>query len=71
MDFVAGRSDLGELRHRGTYPDSTVPPSVASKQPVAWVVVFAPIERGGEVIDGRELHVAVDLESGAVAVQEW
>ena len=29
------------------------------------------IARSGEVIDGGELHVAVDLESGAVALQEW
>jgi hypothetical protein len=67
--FVAGRPDRDQLRHRGTYPDSSAPPSRSSKHPVAWVAVFAPIPPDGGVIDGGELFVAVDLESGSVAVR--
>ena len=68
--FVAGRPDLAKWRHRGTHPDTLVPPSRASKHPVAWVAVFVPAPPDGGVIDGGELFVAVDLESGSVAVRE-
>lgn len=69
--FVAGRPDRDELRHRGTYPDSLVSPSRVSKHPVAWVAVFAPIPAEGCVIDGGELFVTVDLESGSIAVRSF
>ncbi len=64
--FVSGRPDRGKIRLRGTVPDLTKPPSHSSKHPVAWVAIFAPIPADGEVIDGGELEVAVDLESGLV-----
>lgn len=67
--FVAERPDREQLRHRGTFPDTIVPPSHSSKHPVAWVVVFVPIPPAGDIIDGAELFVDVDLESGAVAVR--
>jgi len=69
--FVAERSDRGEFRHRRTYPDPSVPPSGSSKHPVAWIAVYAPIPRDGEVIDGGELFVTVDLEAGTVAVRDF
>lgn len=69
--FVADRPDREVLRHCGTYPDWVVPPSPASKHPVAWVAVFAPIPPDGGVIDGGELFVVVDLESGSVAVRDF
>jgi hypothetical protein len=67
--FVAGRPDRDQLRHRGTFPDSTVPRSQSSKYPVVWVAVFAPIPPDGCIIDGGELFVAIDLESGSVGHQ--
>ena len=67
--FVAKRADRDQWRHRGTTPDSLVPPSHTSKHPVAWVAVFAPVLPRGGAIDGGELFVAVDLESGSVAAR--
>jgi len=69
--FVARRPDRDRLRYRGTFPDSTVPPSRSSKHPVGWVAVFAPVPPAGGAIDGGELLVAVDLESGAVSIKEF
>jgi hypothetical protein len=69
--FLAGRPDRDEFRLRGAHPDSLVPPSRASKHPVAWVVVYAPVPPEGGVIDGGELFVAVDLESGTVDLRTW
>lgn len=67
-EFVAGRSDAAEWKIRFISPNTLVPPSQASKHPVAWVVTFAPLPPEGSVIDGGELFVCVDLESGAVAL---
>ncbi len=69
--FVAGRPDWNWYRHRGTVPDTPAPPSPASKHPVAWVAVFVLIPPDGGLIDGGELFVAVDLESGTVSVLPW
>jgi len=69
--FVADRPDREQLRHRATHPDSLVPPSQASKHPVAWVVVFERGPPSGGVIDGGELFVAVDLERGTVGLRQW
>lgn len=69
--FVADRPDWDQLRHRGTFPDRLVPSSRASKHPVAWVVVFAWVPPDGGVIDGGEIFVAVDLESGSVGIREF
>ncbi len=66
--FVAERDDRDEWRLRMAFPNTLVPPSQASKHPVAWLVLFAPIPAEGEVIDGGELFVAFDLESGTVAL---
>jgi hypothetical protein len=66
-DFVAARPDRGELGHRITYPDSLAPAGRRSKHPMVWVAVFTPVHEGGEVIDGGELLLVVDLESGSVA----
>lgn len=70
VEFVEDRPDRDQLYHRGTYPDSLTPLSQASKHPVAWVAVFAPIQPENGVIDGGELNVVVNLEFGTVAVRE-
>ena len=67
--FVADRSDCDQFRLRGAFPDSLLPPSRASKHPVAWVVMFSPSPPEGGGIDGGELFVTVDLESGAIGVR--
>jgi hypothetical protein len=69
--FMAVRPDRDRFRLRGAGPDTLVPPSQASKHPVAWVVMYAPVPPEGGVIDGGELFVTVDLESGAVGVREF
>jgi Tfp pilus assembly protein FimT len=67
--FVADRPDRDEWRLRGSHPDTSVPPSHASKHAVAWIVLFAPVPPEGGVIDGGELFVAVDLESESVVLR--
>jgi hypothetical protein len=69
-EFIAGRADRDQFRHRVTRPDPLAVPSCASKHPVAWVVAFEPIPKNGEAIDGGELFVTVDLEAGSVAIQQ-
>ncbi len=69
--FVAERTDRDQWQRRSTFPDSTATPSRASKHPVAWIAVFAWVPPDGGVVDGGELFVAVDLESGSVAVREF
>jgi len=69
-EFVSGLPGYTDFRLQGTHPDTTVPKSHNSKHPVAWLVVFRFDQRAGGVIDGGELFVAVDLESGAVAIRE-
>lgn len=64
--FVAARPDCERFRFRGTFPDTAVPPSRASKHPVVWVATFQLVPENGDVIDGGELLVSVDLESGRV-----
>jgi hypothetical protein len=68
--FVTGLPNCAGARLRGTYPDATVPQRRGSKHPVAWVAVFGFEPPDGVVMDGGELFVAVNLESGAVAVRE-
>jgi len=67
--FVADRPDRDSWRFRKAFPNTLVPPSPASKHPVSWLVLFAPVPPDGGVIDGGELFVAVDLESGSVGLQ--
>lgn len=69
--FIAGRPDRNGFNLRGAYPDPLVSLSKASKHPVAWVVIYAPIPPEGCVIDGGELFVAVDLELGTVGLRYW
>jgi hypothetical protein len=67
-EFVSGLPNCAGFRLRGTHPDTTVSPSRNSKHPVAWLVVFAFDPPG--VMDGGELFVAVNLESGGVGIRE-
>lgn len=69
-DFVSGLPNYAGLRLHGTHPDTTMPQSRNSKHPAAWLVVFAFDPPDCRVMDGGELFVAVDLESGAVAIRE-
>ncbi len=69
--FIAGRPDRDEYRLRGAHPDALAPSSRASKHPVAWVVVYAPMPPEGGAIDGGELFVAVDLELGTVGLRTY
>lgn len=71
IEFVNRRPDRDALRHCHTSPDSFGTPSRSSKHPVSWVAVFAPVMPEGAVIDGGELFVAVDLESGAIVVRSF
>ena len=66
--FITDRPDRDQWRLRGASPNTLVPPSQASKHPVAWFVMYSPIPPDGGVIDGGELLVAVDLESGTVGL---
>ncbi len=54
---------MGGLRNRGSRAGE------ASKHPVAWVVIYAPVPPDDAVIEGGELFVAVDLESGTVGLR--
>jgi hypothetical protein len=47
-----------------------MPKSQRSKHPIAWLVVFGLDQPDGSVMDGGELFIAVDLESGAIAIRE-
>ncbi len=69
--FVADRHDREQWRLRGASPNPLVLPSRASKHPVAWLILFAPVPAEGVVIDGGELSVAVDLEAGTVSIGPW
>jgi len=69
-EFVSGLPSCTGLRLRGTHPDTTAPQSRASKHPVAWIVVFSLDLPDGTVMDGGELFVAVNLDSGAGAIRE-
>ncbi len=69
--FVSDRADRDQWLLRGAAPNTLVPPSRASKHPVAWVVIYAPVPPEGEAIDGGELFVAVDLERDTVGLSRW
>ena len=69
--FIAARPDRDQFRRHGTFPDTLVPPSRASKHPVAWVAVFQWVPPDGGIIDGGELFVVVDLELGTVGLRQW
>lgn len=65
--IIAARSDCFTWRHLGTHPDTNALPSRGSKHPIHWIVTFAPIPRGGEIIDGGELIMTVNLETGLIS----
>jgi hypothetical protein len=69
-EFLSGLPSCTGFRLQGTHPDTTVARSHNSKHPVAWLVVFRLDQPDGGVMDGGELFVAVDLESGAVAIRD-
>ena len=68
--FVAGRADRDGWRHVSITPDGIGPPRTASKHPVVWVAMYAPVPPDGG-IDGGELFVVVDLELGTVGLRPW
>lgn len=69
--FVADRADRDQWQLRGAFPNTLVPPSQASKHPVAWVVMYSPVPPEGSLIDGGEMFVAVDLELGTIGLRPW
>ena len=69
-EFVSGLPGYAGFQVRRTYPDTTVPRSRASKHPLAWIVVFAFDPLDGSSMDGGELIVAVNLDSGMIAIRE-
>lgn len=66
--FIAEWPDGGQWRFLRAFPNSLAPTSETSKHPVAWFVLFAPVPPEDGVVDGGELWVAVDLESGSVGL---
>jgi hypothetical protein len=67
--FVAGLANGSGARLADAFADTSVPGSRSSKHPVAWVIVFTFDPPDGAVMDGGELLVSVDLESGVIAVR--
>ncbi len=67
--LVSGIPGAASSRCIGAIPDPLAPRGRSTKHPVSWIVafVFHPPE---VIIDGGELFVAVDLETGAVAIRE-
>ena len=68
-ELVAGLPGASSARCKGAVPNPSAPRSRSTKHPVAWLVafVFHPPE---VIMDGGELWVAVNLGTGAVAIQE-
>lgn len=70
IEFVSTLSDSARWQHFKTHPDVFATKSNSSKHPVRWDVVFFPILPEGCIMDGGELFVTVDLESGYVGLRE-
>lgn len=70
-EFVAARPDRDEWRHISTSPDSFAPLRSSSEHPIVWVAMFAPVPPDRSVIDGGELFVIVDLQSGTVVTGDF
>jgi hypothetical protein len=51
----------------GAFPDWTAAPSRSSKHPVAWVAIFTT---PGDIMDGGELFVTVNLDTNTVGLRE-
>ena len=66
--LMASRPDRDQFSLRGAIPDGLSPLSRASKHPVVWSVVYAPI-LDGATMDGGELFVIVDLELSTIHVR--
>lgn len=69
--FIAAHPDQVPLQHRWTVPSRKEQQSAASKHPVAWIAVFQIIPPDGVVVDGGEVFVAVNLESGSIDYVEF
>ena len=68
--LIARTPGLSSCRCIRALPDPFAPAGHASKHPVAWVVLFAAPLPPGHVIDGGELFVNVNLETGVVTFRE-
>jgi hypothetical protein len=68
-EFVAGLPGGASARYIGASPDPFAHRSRCTKHSVSWVVAFKfhPPEM---IMDGGDLLVTVDLETGAVAARE-
>jgi hypothetical protein len=68
-EFIAARPGYSSARCKGAVPDRCAPRSRSSKHPLTWLVcfVFHPPE---VIMDGGELFVAVNLETGVVTIKE-
>lgn len=66
--FVAGLPFGADLRLAWCEPDPSAPSRRTSKHPLFWVAVFRSAAFDGEIVDGGETFVTVDLESDVVAV---
>ena len=67
VEYVYGLPHWAGALHRGTFPDGSVPLSRSSKHPTAWITVFAFEPPEGATMDGGELFIAVNLETGVVS----
>lgn len=65
-EFIAARTDRDCWRHLSTSPKMNGPVRPASKHPLVWLAMYAPVPPDGVTIDGGELFVIVDLELGTV-----
>jgi hypothetical protein len=68
--FIADRADRDNWRYVSTSADRVGPSRRSSKHPVVWVTTYAPVPSNGEVIDGGELVVIVDLELDTVGLRQ-
>jgi hypothetical protein len=68
-EYVAELPGLTPTRFVRTYPDRTVPRSGDSKHPVTWVALFEFSHAPGEVVDGGELFVVVNLATKAASIR--
>jgi hypothetical protein len=69
-EFVAKLPGSESDRCVGIVPDAMTPQSNASKHPVVWVAIFKTPQPHGEVMDGGELFVTVNLETNTVNIRD-
>ena len=68
-EFVAQLPYAESARFKGAGPDTSSPTSDASKFPIVWNVAFV-FHPPDVVMDGGELFVTVNVETGAVTLCE-